>query len=437
MVNDRDTLLLDTMTIPGTSYHRKLSKEYSELALDMSIGEVTNHIVLEGYIVFTTDMNRIFAYPTDLGPESYYGRGTAPAELTTFYQSLDEEPDFQISDLQGSFRSFAVFAKSGAVLTASRWFLDAFCILALSTSETLPSPDRIPALQNSSIISIAFGDYHYHALHANGKISSYGTEPQSRGAFGLGKGKLAKLRGIRQQGRDGKLELAHISRWSDGRKTVWFEEEKKMWLQDMVRKADEGEAHGQGIGDHSDSQIEVLGEWFEREGREWSRGPHPYTHSTHEAIEQTESEDEGAYFALKVSAAGWHSGALVLVDEAKAARVKQKYVVKLPPKHPSLATTISQPPGILQQMTNAVSGFARWLSGPQALESSIARSLPGPPQATQNQVEPSENENAYIWHDRPFPRLRNVTGELMPGDGPAAEWRGEEPPFPTSDEAEA
>ena len=47
-----------------------------------------------------------------------------------------------------------------------------------------------------------------------------------------------------------------------------------------------------------------VSEWFEQEGRAW---------------DQDRGEDGlGAYFALRVSAAGWHSGALVLVNEELA-----------------------------------------------------------------------------------------------------------------------
>lgn len=41
-----------------------------------------------------------------------------------------------------------------------------------------------------------------------------------------------------------------------------------------------------------------------------------------------EGSGMGAYFVLKVAAAGWHSAALVLVDEDKAERVRQQYVKK-------------------------------------------------------------------------------------------------------------
>jgi SCF-associated factor 1 len=44
-----------------------------------------------------------------------------------------------------------------------------------------------------------------------------------------------------------------------------------------------------------------VSEWIEQESKEWDKN--------------TDDDGLGAYFALRVSAAGWHSGALVLVNE--------------------------------------------------------------------------------------------------------------------------
>ena len=45
-------------------------------------------------------------------------------------------------------------------------------------------PIIIPELQNTSVISIILGDYHYGALTSSGKLVTWGG--YSRGAFGLG-----------------------------------------------------------------------------------------------------------------------------------------------------------------------------------------------------------------------------------------------------------
>jgi SCF-associated factor 1 len=47
-----------------------------------------------------------------------------------------------------------------------------------------------------------------------------------------------------------------------------------------------------------------VSEWIEQEGRAWDQ--------------DSDEDGLGAYFALRVSAAGWHSGALVLVNEELA-----------------------------------------------------------------------------------------------------------------------
>ena len=62
----------------------------------------------------------------------------------------------------------------------------------------------------------------------------------------------------------------------------------------------------------------AIGDYFEREGARWEEGV-------------TEPGEMPAYFALKVSAAGWHSAALVLVDEEKAERARQNHIVPPPP----------------------------------------------------------------------------------------------------------
>lgn len=55
-------------------------------------------------------------------------------------------------------------------------------------------------------------------------------------------------------------------------------------------------------------------EWVEREGRAWEEG--------------VSSEDGlGGFFAIGVAAAGWHSAALVLVDEGVRRRVREKWEV--------------------------------------------------------------------------------------------------------------
>ena len=99
----------------------------------------------------------------------------------------------------------------------------------------------------------------------------------------------------------------------DGRRTIWFEQEKKLWLSSMNAKASQTNILDE-IASHEYGR-QALGDWFERQGSRWGEGV------LHE-------DEMGAYFAFKVSAAGWHSGALVLADEEKAARVREKFLVR-------------------------------------------------------------------------------------------------------------
>ena len=53
-----------------------------------------------------------------------------------------------------------------------------------TSPELRPEPEVLPALQNKSIISVVLGDYHNLALTSNGKLFSWGA--YSKGALGLG-----------------------------------------------------------------------------------------------------------------------------------------------------------------------------------------------------------------------------------------------------------
>ncbi|KAI4273859.1 MAG: hypothetical protein L6R35_006375, partial [Caloplaca aegaea] len=274
---DADALLVDTATIPGTSFLRSTAHE--EETLQSRIGQVANHIALENYIIFTTKLNKVFLYRLefplpDLDPPE-------PIELTAFYPTTTNT-SFEVRDLQGSFRSFAIFTVAGAVLIGNRAMLDAFH--ATSQPETLssppnpplPQPKIIPALQNNSIISIAFGDHHFQALRSDGTILSLGNDPQACGALGLGfPNGTGPLRGLMCLGYATQASL----REHEGRE-VWFDPTMHRWLADMRAKAlaaQEGdEAHARGamvLGESLAPQerlaaaITATGDYFEREGR--------------------------------------------------------------------------------------------------------------------------------------------------------------------------
>ena len=401
-------------------------------------------------------MNKVFLYNTTAASTRDGPLEEVPVEITSL-----SPPDDEIRDVQGSFESFAVFTALGQVLIADRAFLDAVNahqINGPSAEVPLPQPTIIPALQNKNVVSLAFGDYHFHALHSNGSITSWGREPRSCGALGLGTRELALLRGLRPDGPfavDSRLEADKIRL---GR-SVWFEKEKRLWLQDMVAKSRDSEAAerwqmmSQGI---DDAHI-VMGEWFERQGRAWADGVPSYSSSP-------ETPAMGAYFALKVSAAGWHSGALVLVDEEKAARIEQLHIVKPPAVQAAeLEREIESeqedehdgpgsdeedgpngPNSPFQQLEIGIAWswayvvwVCRWFLGLKARdEGTAAAAAAATPTAEQGtglgyggNVE--AEEIVYTWRDQPFPRLRLPNGEEMPGSVPLTEWRGGEPEWGT------
>ncbi|KAL9137326.1 MAG: hypothetical protein Q9175_001453, partial [Cornicularia normoerica] len=236
-----DTMVVDSVTIPGTSYRRNRNDERTvDNSLEARIGQVTHHIVLENWIVFTTNLDKIFCYPTIFPMPAF--NVPKPIELTTFYTVCPSEI-FRIRDLQGSFIRFAVFTTSGAVLIADKDLLNAFHDASTSnTIHILPSPVLLHSSPSNPIISLAYGDHHYHALQSTGTITSYGLEPQRCGALGLGNRLISHLRGVALEGGafgGGRLPSALNP-------TIWFEPLMQTWLQDMNEAASQPEARGAG-----------------------------------------------------------------------------------------------------------------------------------------------------------------------------------------------
>ena len=433
---ETDGFLVDSMTVPGTSFRRNQIEQWSDPSVGSRIGEVINHVVLDNHIVFITHHNKVFAYPADLDD---FDPEFIPVEITTFSQSSD----FTIADIQGSFRNFGVFSKSGAVLLGNTTLLEAFTGAARAvnppTADSLPHPTIPRALQNASVISLAFGDYHYHALHTNGTISSYGHESQACGALGLGSPKCARARGVDYTHQPGTGVLGRPE-WTDGRTTVWFETEKNLWLKSIViepsgdiipqplprlESLDQLPVPAQNIS-------ELYSEWIEQEGRNWHLGPQEDRKNISSSRNDSD-HDKGAYFALKVTAAGWHSGALVLVDSAKAERVRQKYIV--PPL--SIPSDQDRRSGELQaensafyleQVSQAVTACGRWLyeSGRRFLGLTARDEMNTPEPGNQGGNESSkvrEKKTTWVWEGKGVPKLRLVGGTVVPVGGEVVTWR--------------
>ncbi|KAL9612485.1 MAG: hypothetical protein Q9167_002916 [Letrouitia subvulpina] len=385
--SDADSLLLDTTTIPGTGFRRL--RNHQNDGLDPIIGEVVNHIVLEKYIVFTTDTNQIFFFDTLTSSTA------VPVELTSFYLQQSNDMPFQIRDIQGSFRSFAVFTTSGLILTGT---------VTTNLEEPTQAPTIIQSLQESSTISLAYGDHHFLALRANGIVSAYGRELNSCGAFGLGNHwNTAPLRGV------GVTDFAGSGMvLGDHGREVWFEPLMKFWLQDMREKGT-GTARGDEIlarGNRENFEvIEAMGDYSEREGRKWEEGV-------------TAEGDMGAYFVLKVAAAGWHSAALVLVDEEKAEQARQNHVIKPEERSVTPRETLdrdgrtrgidpswNEPSRALWDVFNWAWELGRWFLG---LTDRDARTAEG----QQSSAETDGESVRYTWTDQPFPTL-GANGQLM------------------------
>lgn len=347
----------DDETLDGREVKEKVVPNTARTVLkDGSIFDVTAHILLEGILLYITSDSKIWA--CDIGHENQEDTEprSAPVQLPGFHDGGD-----QLRDVQGSFRNFVVFTSSGRVLTGNtdyvtRCFNAARAAATSNVDDEANSSDPttwenlgdllssrprdLPTLQHSGVIAVRFGDWHYHALHSNGKVTSHGHEPESCGALGFGEahhgGKLRGLyTGLQGMRQDTKLlPVADLK----GRQ-VWFEPEKRDWLEHLQKTADEAFRQHRGQPYwfdilHDPVKQTVFSEWIEQEGRHWDDGPYAPKTDLSGAVKQTKLKEGEAedfhldpYFALAIGAAGWHSGALVLVDEVKAEETRQKWIM--------------------------------------------------------------------------------------------------------------
>ncbi|KAF2225892.1 regulator of chromosome condensation 1/beta-lactamase-inhibitor protein II [Elsinoe ampelina] len=351
---EHDTMLvMKTGVVPRTSFERASlgSKRVGAASPDEEIGEVQEFVVLEHCIIFNTHLGKVFASWVD---------EDQPGPLFEIFPHVDDEgtpppatkdqlsdSEF-VTDVQGTFRSFALFMKSGEVLNGTQdlindWRQDP---RSRATSQFM----SVPALQNKGVIKLAFGDHHFLALHKDGYITSYGTESQGCGSLGLGGNRdpEGRLRGIRYAGLggDGKL-VPHA--YTTGRR-VWFEPEKREWIKYIASGGYNPQEAVERIRmcSHPTVQAEVS-EWIEQEGNAWadkySQAPYDPTRSSAESTSSFRTAEEEAvsndnlapYFALSVTAAGWHSGALVLVNGPAAKKLRENCIVPepLPTPEPS------------------------------------------------------------------------------------------------------
>jgi SCF-associated factor 1 len=139
-------------------------------------------------------------------------------------------------------------------------------------------------------------------------------------------------------------------------------------------------------------RADMFSEWVDQEGSHWKDGPqNPGTPSASgsatastETTPDTNYENLEPYFAITVAAAGWHSGALVLVDEDKAQEVRQKWIVR------------------------------------PAEDEDSAPVVPGA-------FESKNDDEEYIWKIEGFPKVELPNGHIMPGVGGLRSWRDGRP----------
>jgi SCF-associated factor 1 len=170
----------------------------------------------------------------------------------------------------------------------------------------------------------------------------------------------------------------------------------------------------------------------------------------------------GAYFALSVTAAGWHSGALMLVNEDLAARVTVACERRDPlapveedtaEEHADNSAPESSNDGSLSSsIISTALDYGRWFLGvapynvtppvqQQPRNATTGRladpnRLVGHPNTRVEQIHAPRNYGdspregfKYVWAFDHFPRLRLSNGVEMPGEVEFDEWRYERPTF--------
>lgn len=312
-------IFVETTVVPATNFR---SQQPQSNAVD-TVGEVLAYIVLEAYIVFITDLAKVFAcrIADEDEPEGL------PFEVSSF-----SAPERRLKDIQGSFRKFSVFTAKGEVLSGDQEYLDhlyrlrraaqsehQFILPLEQGASDVRRPADIPALQHAGVVSIGYGDYHFHALHSDGRITSYGHEPKCCGALGLGATNAgARFRGVRVG--DGNIWNREAKMLPIGYKhgrEIWFSASQEAWLnrlEVLIRTPEASLDHHPAfalLNEQQDKQA-AYSEWVEREGRAWEEGV---------------DDEDGlrSYFAISVAAAGWHSAALVLENSEMVDKVTKKW----------------------------------------------------------------------------------------------------------------
>lgn len=342
--------------VPDTYYQRprRQARESNaeEERLGKVVGEVMNHVVLEAYVVFVTDLGKVFA--AKHGQPETLRQGLV--ELAHFEPS---EGKAAMTEIQGSFRSFAVFNTDGDVVIGTQDLLDRAWERAFlpSVQAEVLLPVRPPALQNRGVISLAFGDWHKLVLTRDGRILSYGEEPSACGCLGLGtQAGEGPFRGVWYQENAWTQVMQGNSqgRW----RQVWFSPEQREWLRYMSRGGIDPSTGLEQIKQMTRSAAArlAIADQIECNGGDWDLHPDLDDES------QPWGRSEPAYLALSISAAGWHCGALVLTNQKKIHKMYESHAGFLPRVN-SFQPTTTTSPTLLSSVWNWISS---WLTIPGA-----------------------------------------------------------------------
>jgi SCF-associated factor 1 len=251
--------------------------------------------------------------------------------------------------------------------------------------------------------------------------------------------------------------------YTEGRR-IWFEEEKRQWIKFLTSGGADAEEAAErirmAIGSPDLNGQGEVSEWIEQQGRDWEE---KY------GLQDQDEDGLGAYFALSVTAAGWHSGALVLVNEELAQKLSQACEIPDPkaasqeegkgaegngdegkadssPEEASgnnsnttTTNNVSTPPPSSSSLISTALDYGRWFLGvapysapassPSSSSNTSPRQSPNNNNSTRRHPEPADYGASpregilYAWAGDHFPRLRLSDGREMPGTVEFDEWR--------------
>lgn len=157
---------------------------------------VKDFIALSDCLLYITSDGELYSYSVNSRRESAEGAvDVEPVPLEGFNKWLTKHNaknriESMFSKLTGCYRSFTVFTDHELVLLGG-----------YGDWQNL-KPQIIPELQDSGVIQVVTGDYHYLALTDCGDLLSWGLESQGRGCLGLGDLLNSSDPDVHHEGRD-------------------------------------------------------------------------------------------------------------------------------------------------------------------------------------------------------------------------------------------